>query len=229
MPRAFKEEEKEKIRVKLLEGGRACFLRYGLKKTTIEDVVGPAGIAKSSFYLFFESKEALYVELFLRETPAMMERLLDASFRSTSDMREALIRLMRAIIHEIETNEMSRILLDDPSELQRLADALKYDEILTRSKAFFAPILDEITAAQARGEIVAGDPYQIAYSFGLVKLLPVNKDRVPAELYDAMIEFAPQVIADGLTCPANRHRGDAGSGEKSPQSKAGPSRVGGAR
>jgi len=229
MPRAFKEEEKEKIRVKLLEGGRACFLRYGLKKTTIEDVVGPAGIAKSSFYLFFESKEALYVELFLRETPAMMERLLDASFRSTSDMREALIRLMRAIIHEIETNEMSRILLDDPSELQRLADALKYDEILTRSKAFFAPILDEITAAQARGEIVAGDPYQIAYSFGLVKLLPVNKDRVPAELYDAMIEFAPQVIADGLTCPANRHRGDAGSGEKSPQSKAGPSRVGSAR
>jgi len=229
MPRAFKEEEKEKIHAKLLAAGRSCFLRYGLKKTTIEDVAGPAGIAKSSFYLFFESKEALYVELFLRETPAMMERLLDASFRSTSDMREALIRLMRAIIHEIETNEMSRILLDDPSELQRLADALKYDEILTRSKAFFAPILDEITAAQARGEIVAGDPYQIAYSFGLVKLLPVNKDRVPAELYDAMIEFAPQVIADGLTCPANRHRGDAGSGEKSPQSKAGPSRVGGAR
>jgi len=229
MPRAFKEEEKEKIRAKLLEAGRACFLRYGLKKTTIEDLTKPAGIAKASFYLFFHSKEDLYVELFLRETPAMMERLLDASFRSTSDMREALIRLMRAIIHEIETNEMSRILLDDPSELQRLADALKYDEILARSTAFFAPILDEITAAQARGEIVAGDPYQIAYSFGLVKLLPINRDRIPAELYNAMIEFAPQVIADGLTCPANRHRGDAGPGEKSPQSKAGPSRVGGAR
>jgi len=42
MPRAFKEEEKEKIRAKLLEAGRSCFLRYGLKKTTIEDVVGPA-------------------------------------------------------------------------------------------------------------------------------------------------------------------------------------------
>jgi len=38
MPRAFKEEEKEKIRAKLLEAGRACFLRYGLKKTTIEDL-----------------------------------------------------------------------------------------------------------------------------------------------------------------------------------------------
>jgi len=206
MPRAFTAVEKQTISDKLMEAGRACFLRYGLKKTTIEDLTKPAGIAKASFYLFFHSKEDLYVELFLREMPAMMERLLDASFRSTSDMREALIRLMRAIIHEIETNEMSRILLDDPSELQRLADALKYDEILARSRAFFAPILDEITAAQARGEIVEGDPYQIAYSFGLVKLLPINKDRVPVELYDAMIEFAPQVIADGLTCPAQRDR-----------------------
>jgi len=89
MPRAFKEEEKEKIRGKLLEAGRACFLRYGLKKTTIEDVVQPAGIAKASFYLFFDSKESLFVELFMDEMPAMMERLLDGSFRATDDTREA--------------------------------------------------------------------------------------------------------------------------------------------
>ena len=155
MPRAFTAVEKETIHERLMEAGRACFLRYGLKKTTIEDLVKPAGIAKASFYLFFHSKENLYVELFLREMPAMIDRLLDASFRSTTNAREALIRLMRAIVHEIETNEMSRILLDDPSELQRLADALKYDEILARSAEFFAPILEEITAAQVRGEIVA--------------------------------------------------------------------------
>lgn len=204
MPRAFTAVEKETIHDRLMETGRACFLRYGLKKTTIEDLTGPAGIAKASFYLFFHSKEDLYVELFLREMPAMIDRLLDESFRSTTDTREALIRLMRAIVHEIETNEMSRILLDDPSELQRLADALKYDEILARSAEFFAPILEEIAAAQARGEIVAGDPYQITYCLGLIKLLPVNRDRVPAELYNAMIGLAPQVIADGLTCPAKK-------------------------
>lgn len=202
MPRAFTEVEKETIRDRLMEAGRTCFLRYGLKKTTIEDLVKPAGIAKASFYLFFASKEDLYVELFLQEMPAMIDRLLDESFRSTSDMREALIRLMKAIVHEIETNEMSRILLDDPSELQRLADALKYDEILARSAASFAPIIKAIAEAQARGEIIEGDPFQITYSLGLVKLLPVNRDRIPAELYNAMINFAPQVIADGLTCPA---------------------------
>ncbi|MFC2099722.1 TetR/AcrR family transcriptional regulator [Candidatus Bipolaricaulota bacterium] len=204
MPRAFTAVEKETIRSRLMAAGRTCFLRYGLKKTTIEDLVKPAGVAKASFYLFFASKEDLYVELFLQEMPAMIDRLLDVSFRSTSDMREALVRLMKAIVHEIETNEMSRILLDDPSELQRLADALKYDEILARSAASFAPIIEAIAEAQARGEIIEGDPFQITYSLGLVKLLPVNRDRIPAELYDAMIDFAPRIIADGLTCPARK-------------------------
>jgi len=126
MPRAFTEVERKTIRTKLLETGRACFLRYGLKKTTIEDLTGPAGIAKASFYLFFDNKEALFVELFMEEMPAMMNRLLDASFRSTSNAREALIRLMQAIVREIEANEISRIILDDPSEMERLAAGLDY-------------------------------------------------------------------------------------------------------
>ena len=206
MPRAFKEEEKEKIHAKLLEAGRSCFLRYGLKKTTIEDVVQPAGIAKSSFYLFFESKEALFVEVIMAEMPAMMDRLMSASFGKTEDTRDALIRLMKAIVHEIETNEMTRILLDDPMEIERLASGLDFDGIMTRSAEAFEPLYAELRRAQERGEIIGGDPQQIIYSLGLIKLLPVNRDRVPKNLYDAMLDFAPQVIADGLTCPARRNK-----------------------
>ena len=206
MPRAFTAVEKQTIREKLMAAGRACFLRYGLKKTTIEDLTGPAGIAKASFYLFFDSKEALFVELFVEEMPAMMERLLDASFRSTDDTREALVRLMQGIVREIESNEFSRILLDDPSELERLAGSLDYQGILDRSVEFFAPLIEAFAEAQARGEIIEGDPLQLTYSLGLIKLLPVNKDRIPVEMYDQLFELAPQVIADGLTCPAKRHK-----------------------
>ena len=230
MPRAFKEEEKEKIRAKLLEAGRSCFLRYGLKKTTIEDVVQPAGIAKSSFYLFFESKEALFVEVLMAEFPAMTKRLIDMSFGATEDTRNALILLMKAIVHEMETNEIARVLLDDPMELQRLAEGLDYEHILRRAtEEVFGLLYAHLKQAQDEGEIIEADLIQILYAIGLIKILLLWRHRIPAELYNAMIDFAPQVIADGLTCPANRHRADAGSGEKSPQSKAGPSRVGGAR
>ena len=107
MPKPFSAAQKEAIRDKLMEVGRACFLRYGLKKTTIDDLVKPAGIAKASFYLFFDSKEALYLEIFLQEIPEMMQRLMAASFGKTDDTREALILMMKSIADELQTNEFS--------------------------------------------------------------------------------------------------------------------------
>ena len=207
MPRAFTEVEKETIREKLMASGRECFQRYGLKKTTIEDLTKPAGIAKASFYLFFRSKEELYVEVFMEEIPAMMKRLTDVSFGSTDDAREALILLMRAIIREMEESAMARILMDDPAEIERIASAFEYEEVMQRVAPFFRPMIQRIADAQGRGEIIEGDPFLISYSLGLVKMLVFNRDRIPQPLYEQMIELAPTIIADGLTCPA-RNRAD---------------------
>ncbi len=204
MPRAFTEVERDAIRAKLLQAGRDCFLRYGLKKTTIEDLTRPAGIAKASFYLFFDNKERLFIEVFLEEIPAMMERLMAASFGTTDDAREALILLMRAIVREMERNEISRILLDNPAEIEPIASAMDYEEILRRVAVSFAPIVEAIAQAQARGEIIDADPFQIVYSLGLVKLLAFNREHIPDALYEAMVELAPRILADGLTCPARR-------------------------
>jgi AcrR family transcriptional regulator len=211
MPRAFTEVEKEKIRERLFAAGRSCFTRYGLKKTTIDDLVKPAGIAKSSYYLFFESKEALYVELMMAEMPAMMGRLIDVSFAATDDTREALVLLIKRIVTEIETNEFARIMLDNPSELEQLAASIDFGGILQRSAAFYAPLVEKIVEAQERGDIISGDPRQIMYSLGLIKLLAFNRDRIPTELYESMIEFVPEVIADGLTCLAQTKKMTGGT------------------
>lgn len=205
MPRAFTEIEKGAIRSKLLETGRDCFLRFGLKKTTIEDLTRPAGIAKASFYLFFESKEQLFVEVFLEEVPAMIDRMLAASFEKTSDTREALILFMQEMMREIDSNAFARILMDDQNEIERLVSNLDFDEVLRRSTASFAPVVQAISEAQARGDIVEGDPFHLTYALGLVKILAFNRSSLPDELYRAMLDLAPTIIAEGLTCPAKRH------------------------
>ena len=204
MPRAFTDEERKRIHEKLLDAGRSCFARYGLKKTTIDDLVKLAGIAKSSFYLFFESKEALYMEILLAELPAMVQRLVADSFGATDDTREALVRLLRGIVHEIETNEFARIQLDDPGHLMQMMRSTDIDDILKRSTELYAPLVQEIAKAQARGEIVPGDPRQIFYSLGMIKLLPLGRAGITEELYRSLLEFLPQVIADGLTCCAGK-------------------------
>jgi AcrR family transcriptional regulator len=63
MPKAFTEQEKELIRKRLLEQGHKQFSVYGLRKTNIEELAEAAGISKGAFYLFYASKEALFMDV----------------------------------------------------------------------------------------------------------------------------------------------------------------------
>ena len=63
MPKGFTEHEKELIGKRLLEQGYRQFSAYGLKKTNIEEIAEAAGISKGAFYNFYESKEALFMDV----------------------------------------------------------------------------------------------------------------------------------------------------------------------
>ncbi len=63
MPKAFTEPEKQHIKAHLLEQGHRLFSIYGLKKTSIEELAQAAGISKAGFYIFYESKESLFMDV----------------------------------------------------------------------------------------------------------------------------------------------------------------------
>ena len=62
MPK-FSDSERATIQEKLLTEGEQLFIRHGLKKVTVDDLVNSVGIAKGSFYAFYKSKEHLYTEI----------------------------------------------------------------------------------------------------------------------------------------------------------------------
>ena len=206
MPRAFTEDERQGIRERLMRAGRGSFLRYGLKKTTVQDLVQPVGIAKATFYLFFESKEELFVEVILHEIPQMIQRLMRASFETTDDTREALIRFMRQIAVELHESPLASILLGDSSQIQSVLSQLNYQQVLTRVRPLYAPVVNAIETAQERGDLLEEDPMRILACLGLIKLIPLGEKQIPKTLYNAMMELAPQIIADGLTCPRRKGR-----------------------
>lgn len=63
MSRSFTEREKENIKRSLQEACKQSWTQYGYKKTSVDDLCKQAGISKGAFYLFFESKEALFCEV----------------------------------------------------------------------------------------------------------------------------------------------------------------------
>lgn len=63
MARAFSKTEKERVIVALKKAAESSILRYGIRKTSIDELVKEAGIAKGSFYAFYPSKEVLFFEV----------------------------------------------------------------------------------------------------------------------------------------------------------------------
>ena len=57
---AFTEYETEQLRKALLKETRRCAVTLGMKKTSVDQLTRAVGIAKGSFYKFYESKEMLF-------------------------------------------------------------------------------------------------------------------------------------------------------------------------
>ena len=77
MPKAFSEQEKEVIRAQLREKGKAVFEMYGLKKTTVDELTVDVGVSKGAFYLFYESKEMLFMDILEQMEKDIQTRILD--------------------------------------------------------------------------------------------------------------------------------------------------------
>ncbi len=65
MPKIFNENDKNLIRENLIKFGLEALESNGYKAASIEKVANQAGIAKGTFYNFFQSKEQFFYEVML--------------------------------------------------------------------------------------------------------------------------------------------------------------------
>jgi AcrR family transcriptional regulator len=63
----------ELLREKILTGADKLFQRYGLAKTTMEEIAREAGKGKSTLYYYFKSKEEIFEAIIQREKETFFE------------------------------------------------------------------------------------------------------------------------------------------------------------
>lgn len=72
-PKKFDWQEREEIRVQMLEAGYELIRQYGMKHTSVERVTAAVGLGKSTFYNFFSSKERFVYEIIVYLRTQMIE------------------------------------------------------------------------------------------------------------------------------------------------------------
>ncbi|MGW0479336.1 TetR/AcrR family transcriptional regulator [Nonomuraea sp. NPDC003214] len=200
MPPAFSAEEKARITAVLLETGQRLFTSQGLRKTSLEELMAPTGVAKSSFYVFFDSKEALYLELMLRQTGEVKRRVIDDGLLGARDTREGLRRFLRATLAELSANPLWRRLMTHPEEMQAVARKLDPARVSAIADNPATALGAYVTARQADGELVAADPAVVIGVLQCVLLVPMFADRLgDPDLQARVLDLLIDLVTAGLT------------------------------
>ncbi len=95
MPKAFTPSEKELITRRLLEQGFRLFSAHGLDKTNVEEIALAAGISKGAFYRFYESREALFMDVIEQAETRVRQQLLAIIDRPGPTPRARLLAIFK--------------------------------------------------------------------------------------------------------------------------------------
>ena len=159
MPKAFTEQEKELICKRLLEQGHRQFSAYGLRKTNIEELAEAAGISKGAFYLFYPSKEALFMDVVEQVEQRFRQELLSMVDLPGPSPRARLFALLHRAFHRVKTIPLLRFLTgSDYDLLLRRVPPETFQEHVAQDRAF---INELITRCQDAGIPLQAQPEEI--------------------------------------------------------------------
>lgn len=200
MPPAFSADERERISGLLLDAGRELFIRQGLRKTSLDELVAPAGIAKSSFYQFFDSKEALYLELMLRESGLVKRTVIDEGLHTAGDVREGLCRFLHATVDVLATNPLWQRLSTHPDEMRAVARKLDPERVGAMADNPAAALTAFVADKRRSGELLDADPAVVVGVLQAVLLVPLNTERLgdPGTV-PKILDLLIDIVTAGLT------------------------------
>jgi AcrR family transcriptional regulator len=157
------EQIRDARRAAILDAARRTFARKGLAGTRISDITAEAGISQGLLYHYFPNKEALFTTLV--EDGLRATRALTAAAASTNG--SAWHRL------QVLCEEMLSGVLDHPDYPLVTIQAFTSDAVPHEARAAvelyggesFRDILSVIRQGQVDGDVVPGDPVQLALTF----------------------------------------------------------------
>lgn len=134
MPRSFNRRESANIREQLRESATRLFRTKGVAKTTIDELARAAGIAKGSFYKFYDSKELLFFEILEDKNVSMRAPMLEEFTGGRHNARAVFERRLRKLL--VQTYEEPLIhLMGSESEFHALLRRVPPERIRNHERA----------------------------------------------------------------------------------------------
>ncbi|MDF2820501.1 MAG: TetR family transcriptional regulator [Clostridiales bacterium] len=185
LPKIYSDKEREYIIKRLKEEAEECLKLFGVKKTTVDELVRRANIPKGTFYLFYASKELLLFDvindLHDRIQSKFMHEAISLQEGITS---EKLTNLLFMIFKEVDNTCLLSIMTNGDLELlmRKLPDDvvkehLEHDDLSMEQIMAFIP--------QARGKNIE----HFSGAFRGIFLVLLHKREIGEEIFDDVFKL----------------------------------------
>jgi AcrR family transcriptional regulator len=199
--RGFSDDERAAIRQQLLAAGRELCLRFGPEKTNVAEITDEVGIAKGTFYQFFDSKAALYYELFVEERDAFLAAA-EVELADVADAETGVVWLFDHYLSWIEESPLLQRLLADDAYKALFRD-LPRDRLEREQQAALAELRPFFETWRESGELRDVEFEVFLGLLGSVALVTLHRDdfeRAPGpDRYEEIRGVLVETVARGLT------------------------------
>ena len=191
----FTDEQRETIRARLFESACRHALDTGFKKTSLDMLTADAGISKSSFYKFYESKEHLFLEVCAQWEGEIIARAtaMLAAPDARSD-KERAAAMVLAAFRAIHTLDIARFLREDlPLLMPYLPEGVARAHYLSSAESIFSAL----RAAQMRftvPEETALSVIQLMY-LSILHIGEIGEGFFPA-LHELVVSACDRLVAE---------------------------------
>ena len=193
MPKAFTGQEKEVIRAQMRDKAATLFERQGLKKTSLDQIVEAAGISKGAFYLFYESKEELFMEILEGLETDFRRRILDFTIHPKSNTRRLLAKLFKNVL--LTWEEYPLLKNFSRAEYEYLARKLPPQRIqvhANRDNEFVDEFLKKI---KRQGVAVKASPRVVSNLMKSLFFVGLHREDLGTDAYVESMEILSDLVA----------------------------------
>ncbi len=193
MPQAFSDHEKETIRHQMREKGKALFEKQGLKKTTVEELTEIVGISKGAFYLFYDSKEDLYMEILEHLEIEIQSSILEFSMQPGANAHHNVTDLLKSFFHTMEKAPiLKNFNMSDYDYLVRKLPAERVLQHINSDDDFMGKFISKINR---EGIVVDASPNVISNLVKSLFLVGLHREDFKKEEYGELMDVLIHLVA----------------------------------
>jgi len=197
---APEEPQPETTRGAIIEAARGRFIRFGPRKTTMDEVAKAAGVSRTTLYAHFRNMEDLYGSLLDQDAERFIREAADAVATEPSTGRK-IRRIIEITCLTYARNQVLRMAFtgDEEMSLSGVASVYSRDQE-ARIIALLRQVLEE---GIREGSLRPVDPDRVAYlMFHLGTVLVEREVSDSADFeFDEILGVMDDVFAQGIRNP----------------------------